>query len=499
MTDTSEKPDAGDASVEEQSDEKARLALEVTIESPSTCERHVSVVIPRDDIERYYDDAIGELMPMASVPGFRAGRAPRPLVQKRFREQLTDQVKGSLLLDSMTQVTEESDFAAISEPDFDFEAVELPEDGPMSFEFDVEVRPEFDLPDWKGLKLDRRVKKIEEKDVDLQLEQLLDEHSSLAPHAGKAELNDYVVLNITFRRDGEVISTIEEETVRVKPRLSFPDGNLTDFGKLVIGAKAGDKRETTTDIVSDAPVESLQGQQVDVELEVLDVKRRELPEIDEQILDRLGFETVEELRKVIREIYQRRIQYYQDQHIREQITSKLVETANWELPPELLRKQTSRELQRAVLELRSSGFSESEIRTHENDLRQNSMATTAKALKEHFILERIADELSVEPLEEDFEQEFQRIAEQTGESVRRVRARIEKKGMSDAIRNQITERKVLAVIAEHAKFKDVPFEPEGSDEVAVDTPICGMVTSEIPEAKYADKASGGIQQPVDRS
>ena len=79
----------------------------------------------------------------------------RKLVEHRYRKEVADQVRGSLLLDSMTQITESEDFVAISEPEFDPTAVELPDDGPLKFEFDIEVRPEFDLPNWKGLSIER--------------------------------------------------------------------------------------------------------------------------------------------------------------------------------------------------------------------------------------------------------------------------------------------------------------------------------------------------------
>ena len=130
--------------------EPQKLNLSIKVDSPSACQRHVTVTIPREDIERYFDKAFSELMGTAAVPGFRAGRAPRKLVEARFRKDVGDQVKGSLLMDSMTQVTEDEKFSAISEPDFDPLAVEVPDEGPMTFEFDLEVRPEFDLPEWKG-------------------------------------------------------------------------------------------------------------------------------------------------------------------------------------------------------------------------------------------------------------------------------------------------------------------------------------------------------------
>ena len=131
--------------------------------------------------------------------------------------------------------------------------------------------------------------------------------------------------------------------------------------------------------------------------------------------------------------------------------------ANWELPPGLLQRQARRELQRAALELQRSGFSDDEIRSHENALRQNSMASTARALKEHFILERIAEEEEIDANEQDYDDEIRLIASQTKDSPRRVRARLEKSGSMDVLRNQIIERKVIKRILAHATFKEVPY------------------------------------------
>ena len=141
----------------------------------------------------------------------------------------------------------------------------------------------------------------------------------------------------------------------------------------------------------------------------------------------------------------------------------------------MLRRQSRRELERAVLELRRAGFSEEEIRARENALRQNSSASTAKALKEHFILERIAEDQNIDVADADYDMEIALIAMQSGDSVRRVRAQIEKQGLMDSLRNQIIERKTLELILDKAKFKDIPAEDKGKadDVAALDFAVCG--------------------------
>ncbi len=486
MMSAPENPTVADDAAES---EEQKLNLAIEVDSPSACERHITVTIPREDIDRYYDKAYSDLMGTAAVPGFRAGRAPRKLIESRFKKDVGDQVKGSLLMDSMTQITEDEKFSAISEPDFDPLAVEIPDEGPMKFEFDIEVRPEFALPEWKGLKVERPVREFESKDIDRRLEQILARHGRLVPHDGPGVSGDYITCNLTFKNGAVELSSAKEEVIRLRPVLSFRDGRIEDFDKIMKGVKGGETREATAKISGDAPNESLRNQEITAVFEVLEVKKLELPKLDAALLEEMGgFANEGELRDAIQLELGRQLEYQQQQEARRQITASLTASADWQLPPDLLRRQARRELERAVLELRRNGFSEQEIRAYENDLRQNSLASTAKALKEHFILERIAEDQNIDAEAEDYEQEIKLIAAQSGESARRVRARLEKGGLMDALRNQVIERKVIELVLSHAKFKDVPYKTEGGDTEAIEQTAGGEEEPAIPEAKNPGEA-----------
>ena len=237
---------------------------------------------------------------------------------------------------------------------------------------------------------------------------------------------------------------------------------------------------------------------------MLDVKKLKLPELTDEFLQEIGgFESEEELRDAIRTNLERQLEYQQQRIARSQISPLLTKSADWELPPGLLQRQSARELERAVMELRRSGFSEAEIRARENELRQNSAASTATALKEHFILERIAEEEKIDVEEGDYEKEIFLIAAQSGESPRRVRAQLEKRGLMDVLRNQIIERKVLELVQSEAKFKDEPYEPEKSDTEAISIAAGGGTGGEIPviteEKEEAKEEVGRLgREPVSR-
>ncbi len=475
-------------------EESEKLQLEITIDQRSACERHITVTIPHEDVERYYDKEFTELMPTAQVPGFRPGHAPRKLIEKRFRKDVADRVKSNLLMDGLEQINEEQDLSPISEPDIDLDAIEIPDKGPMTFEFDLEVRPQFDLPKWKGLSIDKPVREFSEADIDRALQNILANRGRLVPYDGSAEPGDYITANLTFEHDEVVLSSAEEEVIRIRPVLSFRDGKIEQFDKLMEGVKAGETRQGHATLTEDAPNVELRGQKITARFEVLEVKKLELPELNDELLDELGeFELEADLRDTIKDQLERQLEYEQHQRAREQITAALTVAADWELPPELLDRQSHRELQRAVLELRRSGFSDDEIRAHENTLRQNSHASTARALKEHFILERIAEDQEIEVDEDDYDNEIRLIASQSNESPRRVRARLEKSGSMDVLRNQIVERKVIELILDHAEFKEVPYKMEETDEEAIDQAAGGGGQSDIPEAKSAaaEPADGG--------
>lgn len=474
----------------EATEENKALDLTVDVKEKSACERHVTVTIPRGNIEKYFSKQFDTLVPRAEVPGFRVGKAPRSIVEKKFRKQVAEQVKGSLLMDSLTQISDDETFSAISEPDLDFQKVEIPEEGDLTYEFNIEVRPEFDLPKWKGLELERPEKEFSDADVDAEIVGLGRRVSDLVPVDEPVAADDFIVCNITSTFDGEVVASEEEVSIEVKDKLSLADATIDDFGKLVIGKKADDKVTAKVELSEFSDNEKLAGKEVEIEFEILDVKRVEAATAD-AVAERIGMD-VDKLRETMKGSLEHRLAYAQRQKVRDQISKMLTESADWELPPELLRRQSRRELERSVLEMQSSGFSEQEIVARENLLRQNILEKTATLLKEHFILERIAEEEKVEETQRDFELEIARIAAQQNDSPRRVRAKLERNGQMDSLRNMIVEGKVIDLITENATFTATEFsEGEDNNQAAVEF-FAGGLEVDIPVAQYA----GGEEPPV---
>ena len=452
------------------------LNLTTDIRKTSACERHVKVTVPRSDVDEYYQNEYADLEKTAYVPGFRVGKAPRKLVERRFRKEVSDRVKHVLVIDALEQVNGSSEFTPISEPDLDLKTLVLPEDGDFVFEFTIEVRPDFELPEWKGLKIEKPVREFTSEDVDKSVQRVLSMYSELEDSDDPVALGNLVEVDITVKSGEEVVNTAPGELIKVCPTLTFHDGSLAGFDTLMVGAKKGDTLTTPMTLSADAPNEAYRGKTVDVTFEITNVKRETLPHVSDAFLQRLGYDNEGDFRDTLLDALKRQLEHAQHRRTRQQITEALTVAASWDLPPSLLKGQSEREVRRTVMELERSGYGQDEITAMLNTIRQNSAASTAQALKEHFILEKIAEIENVVDTPEDYDNEVALIAAQHNVSPRRVRAQIEKAGEMDILRNQIIERKVINLIYESATFKEVPFDwgqRDTSDVEACDWAIAG--------------------------
>jgi trigger factor len=487
--------EAAPAAETENGEEKPeKLNQEVVLTEAGPCRKHIKVTIERGDIDKLLETKYSELVTDAAVPGFRPGKAPRKMIERRFQKEVSNQVKAELLLASLEQLAEEHDVAPLSAPNIDPANIDIPDKGPMVYEFEVEVRPEFDLPNYKGLKLKRPVQTFTDEDVDKEMSRILARYGQLVPKEGAAEFGDYVIADMTTRFHNAVIGAAKETTLRVDDQLAFKDGVATKFGQQVIGAKAGDTRVVDIAMSDSVALEQLRGQTVQATLEIKDVKQMRLPDLTHEFLHHFGVHSEEQFREMIRVLLERRLEYQQRQSAREQVLAQIAGAAQWELPRDLLMRQARKSLARRVMEMQEAGMSEEEIRGRRRLLEQDVLQNTATALKEHFVLQKIAEDEKIDVTDEEINDEIERIADQNRESPRRVRARLEREDLIDTLAAQLIERKTLDLILESAEYEDVPVGAGAQPAVATveEQAVPGEMkdpTAEPPKAEEEEKSA----------
>src|SRR5579864_2132685 len=216
-----DEPQAGSGTALAEGGEEApfKMSLSVDIQNAGPCKKHVRVQVPRNDLEHYYNEAVKDLVTTAAVPGFRTGHVPRKLVEKRFRKEVGDHVRQKVLMQSLQQLGDDHKLDAINEPDLDVETLVLPDEGDFSYEFDIEVRPEFDLPNYAGLSIKRPVRAITDGELKTYLENYLAQFGQLVPLDGPAEAGDYVLASLRFESNGSELSRSAEKQIRIRPTL----------------------------------------------------------------------------------------------------------------------------------------------------------------------------------------------------------------------------------------------------------------------------------------
>ena len=442
-------------------EEKLHQAVEIIDTGP--CKKHIKVTVERKDIDARFDEKIAEMVKDTEVPGFRPGKAPRKVIVRRFHKEVSDQIKGQILLASLEQLADEHDIAPLSPPNLNPNTIDIPKDGPFIYEFDVEVRPQFDLPNYKGLSLKRPVKTFTDADVDKEQSRILARFGQLiSKPEGNAQIGDYLVSDMTTRMGSQVLGSSKECTLRVDDTLAFKDGVAEKFAAQTEGAKAGDKRKVDITLSASVAAPQLRGQTVEATLEIKEVKSMKLPELTHEFLHNFGVHTPEQLNEKVRGLLESRLEYQQRQSARDQVLAQIAASATWELPNDLLVRQARKSMARKVMEMREAGMSEEEIQGRQRILQQDILRNTALALKEHFVLQKIAEVEKIDVSDDEIDNEIETLADQSEQSPRRVRAQLEKDDLLDTLAAQIIERKTLDLILESAEYEDVPLDQESA-------------------------------------
>ncbi|MCX8140888.1 MAG: trigger factor [Thermogemmata sp.] len=481
-----------------------RLQQTVEITDVGPCKKHVKVIVDRAQIDQRMDEKISKLMleERPAVRGFRPGKAPRKLVERMYRDQVAEEVKNEVLMASLEQLAEEQKLAPLSPPNLDPYALTLPSEGPFIYEFDVEVRPEFELPEYKGLKIRRPVHTFTPAEIEKEAKAFLERYGQIVPKEGPAgsepvvELGDHISATVeVFAPDGKELAHLEAQVFKVQERLLLrPFGVVEDFGKLIGGRRAGDVIEAEIKPTDRFP---LAKPGTRLRLKIQEVKTVRLPEPTPEFLaSTIGVHSYQELLDIIQNLLQERLEQYQQQEARRQVLEQLLQSVRFDIPEDLLERQTRRLLQRRILELHQEGKSEQEIRAQLRQLRREAALTAHHELRSYFLLQKIAEVEKIEISDEDIDQEIQRLARTQGISYRKMKARVEKEDLTEAIANILLERKALEAVLRHAQFEDYEWHMTGVTEQLVTEE--GETEQEASETA-GQAADGGTSNPASAS
>jgi trigger factor len=496
--DAAETPESAPKEAAAEPKDEGKLKQTVEISDIGPCKKHVKIIVDRDAIDERFKEKFDELLQdrTAPVPGFRPGKAPRKYIERKFKPAVTEDVRREVLMASLQQLAEDSNLAPLAPPELDPDQLEIPDEGPFIYEFDVEVRPDFELPDYKGMKLRKPVRQYTDADIAAEQRRLLEQHGTLMNKEGadvRVEPNDVIVADIVTVDGGKELNKPTEIQVRVEKKLALNDAVADNFAKQIAGAKPGETREIDIKLAETVADQTLKGKAVKGRFTVKQIKQIRVPELTPELLGKYGVKNEAQLQELIATTLERNLEYSQRQFARQQILQQVSEKAKWDLPRDLLIRQATRTLQRRVMEMRSGGMTEQQIESRMTVLRQNVLQSTAVSLMEHFVLQKIAETEKIEIQDADIDAEIRRIAAQSGESFRKMKAQMERDDMIEALATELLERKALDVVLNNAVYEEFEVKPEEQEgEVATSgtQAVAGeMVQPEVEKEATSENAA----------
>jgi trigger factor len=425
------------------------IQVDATPEGPVA--QRLEVRVQAERVGKAFDRAYRELARQVRVKGFRPGKTPRSVLERLYGASVAEQLEGSLIRETLPDAIERTALKPVATPDIDAQPPRPGED--YTYVARVEVAPEIELGDLSGLSAKRPSAEVSEADVDRELEQLRERQAPVVEEPEGTEAATGHVLNIDFlgRIDGEPFEGGSGRDVE----LELGSGRfIPGFEEQLEGVRAEQDREVSVSFPEDYANSELAGREAVFEVHVAAIKRRQLPELDDEFAKDLGdFSTLEDLRGRIRSDLQAMREKAARAELRRTLMDSLVERTTFEVPAGLVEQQLERQLGAAAERMQGAAPEEA-LRAQLERWREEWRPGAEREARERLLLEAVVKQQQLDAEPDEVEARVQQIAEQEGIDVERLRRTLGGESAQALVREQLLVDKALDFLASIAKVEE---------------------------------------------
>lgn len=414
----------------------------------------LTVEVESEKFDEALDKAFRKVVKKVNVPGFRKGKVPRNIFEKRFGvESLYQDAVDILLPEVYAEAVKQSGITPVDRPEIDI--VQIEKGQPFKFTATVDVKPEVELGEYKGIEVEDKAVTVTEEDVQAELDKMRERHAELVvlEEGEEAKEGDIALIDFEGFKDGEAFEggTGKNYSLVLGSKTFIPG-----FEEQVIGMKKGEEKELNLTFPEDYHNKDLAGQAVVFKVKVNDIKRKVLPELDDEFAkDVSEFDTLEELKKDIEATLLKRREEEKKQQIERTVIEKAAESAKVDIPQGMIRTEVDNLLRDFEMRLRQQGLT-LELYTQftgqtEESLREQMKPDAEKRVRNALVLEAIAKAENLTVSDEEFEEELQRLADMYQRPVEELRTIFSVNGYLDDIRTDLLTRKSVQFLVENCK------------------------------------------------
>jgi trigger factor len=423
------------------------MKVEVEKQPGSVSKLHIE--LPPEEVAKEWNAIANSFARFAKIPGYRPGKAPRAVIDKRFRKEIQDELTKKLVSKSYHDAVEKEQLRVASLSNI--EDIQFAEDKSMRFRATVVIAPEFELPDYKNIPVQLPDTKVSDAEVEEALERLREQSADFVDVPGRGlRMGDFAVLDFEGSVDSKPISEIAPQASKnLQGGKKFwlhlaADNFLPKFCEQLVGQKPGETRLVIVELPADFPVKELAGKKADYAVTVREVKEKVLPPIDDALAAKIVTgKTLVDLRQLLERDIEHAKQHDVERAKESQIMKYLHERIQFELPPALLQNETRRALAELVQRNRERGVTDEMLKEKERELIDGAAGVAAHRLKTNFILHRIAERENIQVAKEDVDLRIRQEAARYDISPEKMRKELQQKDVLDDVAEQILLSKTL--------------------------------------------------------
>lgn len=433
--------------------------MAVTIESTAPCRKKLRVEVDATRVAGTRAEIVQEFRKFANIPGFRPGKAPEPMVEKRYGGEIDEELRKRLIPESYREALAEQKLKVVGYPQV--ESVEYERGRPLVYTAAVDTAPEFPLPEYKGIPLNKKPVAVKDEDISKTLESLREQQADFVAVEGRAlRTGDFAVVNYTGVADGKPISELAPDAKGLGENKDFwllisSESFLPGFCDQLVGANAGEKRQVLVDFPVDFPQKSLASKKATFFVDVVSIKEKKLPEVNDEFTKKLGAESVEKLKDTIRKSLLVEAEGQQNAELRRQIVEYLLSKVVFDLPDTLVQQETRSIIYDVVRENSLRGATKEQLEEKKNEIFGYASKSAQDRLRTSFILDAIAQAEKIQVEEAEVEQRIVQLAQRARITPDKLKAQLAEKGGLDEIEEQILVGKTLEFLVANAKVEAV--------------------------------------------
>jgi trigger factor len=410
------------------------------------CKHAIDITVPVEEVDRETEKAVTALQKRVKLPGFRPGKVPANIIRARFAHQLRDDVLESVIPTHLQKRFEQEDLKVVGRPtisDVQFKSGE-----PLTFKAEFEVAPEIELGEYRGVTVHYTEPEVSDSDVDARINQLREQKAqyvNLDPRP--VEDGDYVL--VTLDSIGGVDQPMHEEEVSL--HVNDPD-TMPEFTENLRGMSPGEEKEFDVTYPEDFGQAKLAGKTVRFRMQLNTIRRKELPELNDEFAKDLGdFNSLEELREAVRKSIFREREFEAQRKAKDELVDRLVESHEFPVPETFLDRQIENETESRLREMAGYGVDVSKLKLDWTKVKETQRPKAVHDVKAALLLDKIAEREAIYATQDEVDREVQAIARQEREPVAAMRKKLEKNGAMGRIANHIRTEKTLNLLFEHAR------------------------------------------------